>query len=310
MADFHNSRRQFVKLVGAGCLTGTGVAGGWWPWRTAVPALIRRDSPPRILKSLKINMIKPGDSLSEKFRIARDAGFEGVEMNSPGMDVGETRAAIRDTGLPVDGTVCSTHWSVTHTSPDPDVRAQALRDLQTAIRDTHAVGGNTALLVVGVGGDGPQEEIWPRAIENISQALPLAARLGVYVAIENVWNRFLYDHDGDANQDAGQYARFVDELNSPWVGMQFDIGNHWKYGDPAEWIRTLGKRIVKLDVKGYSRANQNWAAIGEGDIDWAGVRQALHDIDFTGWAAAEVGGGNAEQLATISRQMDRAFDLG
>ena len=263
-----------------------------------------------IKKTLKIGMINVEGSLADKFRAARKAGFDGVEMNSPGMNVDETLAAIRETGFPVDGTVCSTHWQIRHTSSDADTRAKALADLQTAIRDTHAVGGNTALLVVGHGQDGPEDEIWPRAIENIRKALPLAAELGVFIAIENVWNHFLYNHDGDANQTADKFVKFVDELNSPWVGMQFDIGNHWKYGSMGDWIRTLGRRIVKLDMKGFSRADNKFTKIGEGDLDWADVRKALAEIGYTGWAAAEVGGGGPERLAEIANNMDRALGLG
>jgi L-ribulose-5-phosphate 3-epimerase len=266
----------------------------------------------RIYKTLKIGMVKTGGSLTDKFNAVKEAGFAGIEMNSPGMNVEETKKAIAESGLPVDGTVCSTHWKKTHTSPDAAVRAAALQDLQTAIGDTHAVGGNTALLVVGHGKDGPENEIWPRAIENISKALPLCAELGVYIAIENVWNRFLYDHDGDHTQTADKFVKFVDELNSPWVGMQFDIGNHWKYGSMGDWIRALGKRIVKLDLKGYSRANNDWApqhAIGAGDIDWADVRKALTEINYYGWAAAEVSGGKMDRLKQISANMDRVFGL-
>lgn len=266
----------------------------------------------RIYKTLKIGMVKVDGSLSDKFKAVKEAGFAGVEMNSPGMNVEETRKAIEESGIPVDGTVCSSHWKKTHTSPDAAVRAVALKDLQTAIRDTHAVGGNTALLVVGHGKDGPENEIWPRAIENISKAIPLCAELGVYIAIENVWNHFLYDHDGGQTQTAEKFVRFVDELNSPWVGMQFDIGNHWKYGSMGDWIRTLGSRIVKLDLKGYSRAKNDWApqhAIGAGDIDWADVRKALTEINYYGWAAAEVGGGNLDRLKQISANMDRVFVL-
>ncbi len=91
--------------------------------------------------------------------------------------------------------------------------------------------------------------------------------------------------------------------------MQFDIGNHWKYGNPAQWIRTLGKRIVKLDVKGFSRQKNKFAEINEDDLPWAEVRQALLDIDYYGWLAAEVGGGDASRLREISGQMDRAFAL-
>ena len=50
------------------------------------------------------------------------------------------------------------------------------------------------------------------------------------------------------------------------VAMQFDIGNHWKYGNPAAWIRELGRRVVKLDIKGYSRTKGNWADITEDDL--------------------------------------------
>lgn len=263
----------------------------------------------RIYKTLKIGMVKISGTLAEKFKAAKEAGFAGIEMNSPGMNVEETKRAIAESGLPVDGTVCSTHWKKTHTNPDPAIRTEALIDLQTAIRDTHAVGGNTALLVVGNGKDGPEEEIWPRAIENISKAIPLCAELGVYIAIENVWNRMLYDHNGDNQQSATKFADFVDELNSPWVGMQFDIGNHWKYGSMGDWIRTLGKRIVKLDLKGFSREQNKFKNIGEGDLDWADVRKALVEINYYGWAAAEVDGGDFDRLKEVSANMDKVFKL-
>lgn len=263
----------------------------------------------RLYKTLKINMIRIEAPLTQRFLAAKAAGFMGVEMNSPGMDVAETRYAIAESGLPVDGTVCSTHWKIRHSSPDASVRAQALEDLKTALRDTHAVGGHTVLLVVGKGEDGPESEIWPRSIENIRKAVPLAAELGVSIVIENVWNQFLYNHDGDSNQNADAFAKYVDEFQSPWVGMQFDIGNHWKYGSMGDWIRTLGKRIIKLDVKGYSRAEGKFMQIGDGDIDFKDVRKALLEINYHGWVAAEVKGGDLNELKTISAQMDRVFAL-
>ena len=165
------------------------------------------------------------------------------------------------------------------------------------------------MLVVGHGNDGPEEEIWERSVENISKALPLAGQLGVSIAIENVWNQFCYDHGGDSNQTADKYVKYVDEFNSPLVGMQFDIGNHWKYGSMGDWIRQLGKRIIKLDVKGFSRENNRFTKIGEGDLNFADVCDALSEINFHGWCAAEVGGGNMERLVEISKNMDRAFNL-
>ncbi|MCB1120482.1 MAG: sugar phosphate isomerase/epimerase [Verrucomicrobiae bacterium] len=263
----------------------------------------------RLYKSLKIGMIKVEGSLTDKFKAAKAAGFMGVEMNSPGMDIDETRQAIEESGLPVDGTVGSTHWKIRHTDPDPSVRAEALKFLEQALRDTHAVGGHSCLLVVGKGEDGPADEIEDRCFENIMKAVPLAAELGVPILFENVWNQMHYVHEGDSNQTADALARFVDRFNSPWVGVHFDIGNHWKYGSMGGWIRTLGKRILKLDVKGFSRALNKFTAIGEGDLDFDDVRKALHEINYYGWVAAEVKGGDLEELKNVSRRMDRVFGL-
>ena len=296
------SRRRFMQTTAAVVAATPVIA-------SAADEKAPKDLNGRIFKTLKIGMVKVKGSLTDKFKAAKAAGFDGIEMNSPGMNVAETRKAIADAEFPVDGTVCSTHWGVRHTDPKPEVRAKALEHLKIALRDTRAVGGHTALLVIGHGKDGPEKEIWPRAIENISKALPLAAELGVYIAIENVWNQFLYDHGGGSDQTADKFVKFCDELNSPWVGMQFDIGNHWKYGDMGGWIKTLGQRVVKLDLKGFSRKENKFKKIGEGDLDWAGVRKALLDIGYSGWAAAEVGGGGPDRLKEISNNMDKVFGL-
>ena len=263
----------------------------------------------RLYKTLKIGMVRISGPLTDKFRAAKDAGFHGIELNAPGFDIAEVNKAIAETEFPVDGTVCAGHWQVRHTSADAGERARALETLKQAMRDTKAVGGNTVLLVVGHGKDGTEEECWKRSVENISKALPLASELGMYIAIENVWNQFLYDHSGGTDQTAEKFVKYVDEFNSPWIGMQFDIGNHWKYGSMGDWIRQLGSRIVKLDLKGFSRKEDKFTKIGEGDLDWADVRQALAEIKYTGWAAAEVGGGGADRLREISQNMDRAFGL-
>lgn len=300
------NRRSFVKSSAIAAATAASLPG---LASAATPVAAEETLKGRLYKTLKIGMVKVEGTLIDKFNAAKEAGFHGIELNAPGMDVEETKKAIAETGLPVDGTVNSTHWSVRHTDPDPAVRAKALESLKSAIRMTHAVGGNTALLVIGHGKDGDEKDIWKRSIDNISQAIPLASELGVYIAIENVWNHFLYDHSGDSSQSADKFVDYVDELNSAWVGMQFDIGNHWKYGSMGDWIRQLGRRIVKLDLKGFSRADGKFTKIGEGDLDWADVRKALLEINYTGWAAAEVGGGNLNRLKEVSANMDVAFGL-
>lgn len=309
-AESSSSRRHFFHKAGA--LTAAAVSLGSFGGPTfvraaapAVPGALKG----RLKKTLKIGMVKVEGSLTKKFAAAKAAGFDGIELNAPGFDVSEVLTAIAETGLPVDGTVITDHWDVRHTDASSKVRAAALNSLREGLRATKAVGGHTALLVVGHGKDGSEADIWKRSVDNIAQAVPLAAELGVHIAIENVWNQFLYDHSGDATQTADKYVRYVDEFRSPWVGMQFDIGNHWKYGSMGGWIRHLGNRVIKLDVKGYSRADDKFTEIGSGDIDWADVQTALQEINFYGWVAAEVGGGGPAELKSIAEQMDSVFGL-
>lgn len=267
----------------------------------------------RVFKSLKYNMVQTGGSMTDRFKAAKEAGFDAIELDSPlrfcDADVDAVKNAIAGSGFPVDGTVCGSHWKMTHSSPDAEVRKTALKDLTDAIKQTSAVGGRSVLLVAGHGKDGTADEIEARAIENISKALPTAGRHGVTIVIENVWNRMHYDHGGDATQSAQRFVDFVDAFNSPLVGMQFDIGNHWKYGSMGDWIRQLGKRIVKLDLKGFSREKNAFTKIGEGDVDWTDCRKALLEINFHGFAAAEVGGGDMARLREVSANCDAAMGL-
>jgi hexulose-6-phosphate isomerase len=251
---------------------------------------------------------EPKLSVLEKFKLLQDLGFDGAELDSPGgVNKQEALAASQKTGLPIHGVVDSTHWGVRVSDPDPEVRERALQDLLTAIRDSHACGGSAVLLVAGHGKDGTHEEVSARSLAQIQKALPLAAKLGVHILIENVWNQFCYQHDGPGDQTADQLVAFIDAAQSPWVGSYFDIGNHRKYATPSKWVRQLGHRIVKLDVKDFNHETNKWAEIGEGTVDWDNVRAELGRLNYCGWATAEVGGGDRQRLATIKAQMDRVL---
>ena len=145
-------------------------------------------------------------SIAEKFKLLKEIGYDGVELNSPGgVDKKEALAASRETGLPIHGVVDSIHWGTRLSSPDAKTRREGLNGLRTAIRDAHLVGGSAVLLVPGAVRNAENEnhqQVWDRSIEQIHWALPLAAKLGIHVLIENVWNGFLYDPKGDNNQTA------------------------------------------------------------------------------------------------------------
>ena len=269
----------------------------------------------KILLSCKLGMIaKKRDSsqlsLVERLTMAKQAGFDGVDFDEAGAFTSQqARDAVKESGVFVHNAINHTHWSVRLTSADAEERERSRANVEHCIRLSHAAGGNGVLIVVGRADDGTEAEVLERCSAEIRQLIPLAASLGQPILIENVWNRMMYDHDGDSDQSAQRFVDFVDSFNSRWVGMYYDIGNHWKYGLPGDWIRQFGHRCVKLDVKGFSRAENKFKDIGEGDLPWDEVRKALADIHFTGWATAEVGGGDVDRLTVVRKQMEKVFGL-
>jgi hexulose-6-phosphate isomerase len=265
--------------------------------------------PGRMLKAVKIGMVQGNLSLVEKFKLLKELGFDGVELDSPGGPPGPEVARAREaSGLPVHGVVDSTHWKMPFSHQDPKVRAQAVEDLKTALRDARAYGATTVLVVPGiVSKEAYYDDAYKRSQEEIRKALPMARETGVRIAIENVWNNFLLS--------PLEAARYVDEFESPMVGWYFDVGNIVRSGWPEHWIRVLGKRILKVDIKEYSRRKMNEQGVGkgfdvelhEGDCDWPAVMKAFRSIGYHGWATAEIGGGGRERLAQIASLMDRIF---
>jgi hexulose-6-phosphate isomerase len=259
--------------------------------------------------ALKFGMIRGGDDLSAKFQIAREAGFQGVELDSPGdLTAEKVLEAKRSSGLEVPGVVDSVHWNQTLGDADAAVRAKGRAALEQALRDAKAWGASTVLLVPAVVSERiAYDQAWTNSQAEVRAVLPLAAELGVKIAFENVWNHFLLS--------PLEAARYVDEFQSPWVGWFLDVGNLVNYGWPEQWARILGKRVLKLDVKGFSRAKRDkeglWkgfdAPIGEDDCGWPAVMRALDEVGFTGWASAEVGGGDVKHLRGVAERMERVL---
>jgi hexulose-6-phosphate isomerase len=249
-------------------------------------------------------------TLADRLSLAAEAGFDGVDLDQAAdCTPEEAREAVSRSGVFVHNAINHAHWQQRLTSPDEAARARGRANIEHCIRVSHAAGGSGVLIVVGNGSDGPADVIEERCRKEIRKLIPLAASLGQMVLIENVWNRMFYAHDAPPEQSAEHFVRFVDSFRSPWVGMYYDIGNHWKYGQPGEWIRAFGRRCVKLDVKGFSRAQGKFTDIGQGDLPWDKVRDALAEIGFCGWATAEVGGGNVQRLREVRRQMQEVFGL-
>jgi hexulose-6-phosphate isomerase len=273
------------------------------------PAARRADGSRALRKAVKIGMVAEGDSLTEKFALLKALGFDGVELDSPAPYTTDEVLAARDaTGLPVHGVVDSVHWTKPLSHADPAVREEGRAALEGALHHAAAWGASTVLLVPAVvSKDVSYDAAWDRSLEQLRAVVPVAEDLGVAIALENVWNGFLLS--------PLEARAYVDELASPAVGWYLDVGNLVNFGWPEQWATILGDRILKLDIKEFSRARRNaeglWKGFEvellEGDCDWPAVMAALDAVGYTGWATAEIPGGGRERLTDIAARMDRIF---
>lgn len=301
METSHLSRRTFLSASAVGAVSSSVALQK--PVLAEEQAVQLFPSQARYFTSVKWGMIETDGTVEAKFQLCKDLGFSGMELVSPleGFSIADIIAARRATGMPVHGVVDSKQWDVRLSSPDENVRAEAVADLEQSIVDCHAMGGFSVLLVPGqVTGDNETHgDVWKRSIQGIRQVHPRTSYLGVRILIENVWNGFC--------ETPEQMRDYLDEIDNPWVGVHFDVGNVCKFGRSEDWIRTLGKRIVKLDVKDWSR-EKGFCKIGEGDVNWPKVREALGEIGFTGWCTAEVPGGGAEALRGVYQRMTEVLE--
>src|SRR5438552_5781015 len=229
----------------------------------------------------------------ERFQLARDAGFEEIECPTTPepSKAEEILAASRKAGLPIHSVMNQAHWGTPLSSADPAVVEKSMEGMRTSLQNAKLWGADTVLLVPAVvNPETTYAQAWQRSQRQIRKLIPLAAELKVIIGIEEVWNKFLLS--------PLEFARYVDDFASPWIRAYFDIGNVAIAGYPQDWIRTLGKRIVKLHVKDFSFKKRvaEFTPLLEGEIDFKAVHAALADIRYKGTATAELSGGNAEYL--------------
>ncbi len=257
-----------------------------------------------IKKAVYIGMLPRNLSYADRFKLARDAGFEQIECaTQEDQNVAEEiKKASESAGLPIHSVMNQAHWKFPLSSADPEVVTQSMRGMETSLRNAQFWGADTVLLVPAV--MNPQtsyNDAWSRSAANIRKLIPLAQKLKVVIGIENVWNKFLLS--------PREMAEYVDQFKSPWVKAYFDVGNIVFYGIPQDWIRTLGKRIVKLHFKDFKIERRESRYVFtknliEGDVNWPEVYKALAEIGYRGTATVELGNGDEAYLREVSHRVD------
>lgn len=298
------NRKNFIKS--AALITGLSTVSSSF----ATVAAAQKNSAGKVTlkKGLGFGMIKEDLSLTDKFKLVKDLGFDGIELNSPvDLNKSEVLEAKDKSGIELPSVVNKDHWQKPLSDPDPSVRKEIIQSVAQSLQEVKDFGGDTVLVVPGVVNEKVSyEQAYVTAMNSIRELIPYAEKTGMQIALENVWNNFILSPI--------EAKRFIDEINHPLVGWYFDIGNILRYGWPEHWIKTLNSRIMKLHIKEYSRKIMNEEGLRkgfqvnllEGDNNWPVVMKAVHEINHQGgWLTAEVNGGDRKRLQDVSERMDK-----
>lgn len=221
--------------------------------------------------------------------IERSVGLDtpragGLDLNSTTKEIETLKRMAGDAGLVVTSVSTMRLFYYPLSSPVPSIRERAIRIVHKMLEATALLGGDVVLVVPGmVTADTPYQVVWNESREVLATLVPYAEELGISLAIENVWNRFLLS--------PLEYRNYIDSFGSARVGAYFDVANVLRYGFPDQWIEWLGPRLKRVHFKDYRLDLDDIRAftyLQQGDVPWSRVMAALRHVGYDGWAVVEV----------------------
>lgn len=242
-----------------------------------------------------------GMQVRECINLAQNAGFTGIELaldESGEISMDTSRKdliAIRDysvkLGIKIHSVATGLYWSYSFTSDDKSQREKAHDIAVKQIETAKILGADSVLIIPGHVsvsfapdlGIVPYDIAYKRALADIKNLKSVAEKHEINIGLENVWNNFLLS--------PLEMKKFIDEIDSPYVGAYFDVGNVVVNGHPEHWIKILEKRIKKVHFKDYRiepGGLGGFVDLLSGDVNWPAVIKAFNEIGYDSWVTAEM----------------------
>jgi len=242
-------------------------------------------------------------SLEQCLRLARDAGFDGIELNydldsdlsprSGPKEFAEIRRLAEKIGIAISGMCSFLFWPYPLTSHDPAKRQRGLELAGKITEAAAALGTENVLVVPGAVHIPWRTDYEPvpndlcdkRAREAVGKLLPLAEKLKVCLNIENIFfNGYL--------MTPGEMADFVDSFKSEHLKVHFDTGNIMMFQFPEHWIAQLGKRIKNVHLKEFTKKGTDYSLesfrpLLDGTTNWPAVLEAFDTTGYHGYLTFE-----------------------
>jgi hexulose-6-phosphate isomerase len=242
-------------------------------------------------------------TLRECLQLAKDAGFDGIELNfdlendlSPRATSDQYRSIRKmaeEIGIAISGLCSFLYWPYSLTDNDPARRKRSLELAELMIEAARELGTQNVLTIAGSTyipwiadrEPVPIDVCDRRARESIGQLLPIAEKYGIYLNIENiVFNGYL--------TTPSELNAFVDSFGSKHVQVHFDTGNVMLFQFPEHWIPILGRRIKNVHFKEFSKKGtdhtlESFRTLLDGTTNWPAVMDALDQTGYSGYVTFE-----------------------
>jgi len=267
----------------------------------------RKASPKRYKMKKSINLwafpYPDRMSLKECLQLAKDAGFDGIELNydlesdlspkSGPKEFAAIRKAAERIGIAISGVCSFLFWPYPLTSNNPQERARGMELAAKMTEAAHHLGSENLLVVPGAvhmpwredHDSTPNDLCDRRAREAIGKLLPAAEKLKVHLNIENIFfNGYL--------MTPMEMNEFVDHFNSEYVQVHFDTGNIMLFQFPEHWIPVMGKRIKNVHLKEFTKKGtdhslESFRPLLDGTTNWPAVIEAFDAVDYRGYLTFE-----------------------
>ncbi|KAF0173509.1 MAG: hexulose-6-phosphate isomerase [Limisphaerales bacterium] len=267
----------------------------------------RRASPKRYAMKKSINLwafpYPDRMNLRECLQLAKDAGFDGIELNydldndlSPKAGTKEfktIRQMADQIGIQISGLCSFLFWPYPLTSNDPAKRARGLELAGKIAQAASDLGVENVLVVPGAVHIPWRTDHEPvrndiceqRAKEAIAQLAKTAAKQKVYLNMENIFfNGFL--------MTPMEMNAFVDHFGNERVRIHYDTGNIAMFQHAEHWVPVMGQRIQNIHLKEFTKKGTDFSLetfrpLLDGTTNWPALLEELDKINYRGFLTFE-----------------------
>ncbi|MGL1893861.1 MAG: sugar phosphate isomerase/epimerase [Spirochaetaceae bacterium] len=227
---------------------------------------------------------------------AKKMGLDGIELTFSDVlkeDVTEEQCKeileyATKQGVGLQTLATGYYWGCSLASEDVDEREKAIEFTKKYIKVAKWLNIDKILVVPGavdVAWDESRpvtkyKTVWDNATKSINTIIPFAEENNVNICLENVWNKFLLS--------PMEFKFFLDQFDTEFIGIYFDVGNATMNGYPEHWVEILGSYIKAIHFKNFSREDCGGMLHGfgddilEGDVNFKNVILELNKINYNG----------------------------